>query len=288
MATSCGFESRRPHQDSLPDAPLALLNAAAQDAVVSGANLAPRCCGLRDEQAMSIDTLQIPVQPEPFEFELQHFAQSLRNGGLVNIVALGSSTTAGEGGIAPYPSRLQALLTDQYSTVAINVINRGIGGQEAPAELERMRVDVIDQKPSLVIWQVGTNAVWQPADQHPPTFDATTDAIQEGLSLLLATNTTDVILMDLQYVPALLTPAKRVVAKRMVIAIGEIARKTRVNVFRRFALMKAWHQIEGISFDRMVDPGDQARLHDSDWATARMSQTLKDQIVSAVGRTPAI
>ena len=237
---------------------------------------------------MSIDISQIPVQPEPFEFDLKHFARALRPGNLVNVVALGSSTTAGEGGIAPYPSRLQALLTAQYSTVTINVINRGVGGEEAPAELKRMPIDVIDQKPSLVIWQVGTNAVWQPADQHPPTFDATIDAIQEGVRQLLATDATDVILMDLQYVPAVLTSAKRPVADRMVAAIRDIARKAGVNVFRRFALMEAWHEVEGISFDRMVDLTDQYRLHDSDWATARLSQTLMDQIASVVKRSPTV
>jgi hypothetical protein len=80
--------------------------------------------------------------------------------------------------------------------------------------------------------------------------------------------------MDLQYVPALLTPAKRDPANKMVDAIGEEATEPRVNVFRRFALMKGWHEVELISFDRMVDASDVDRLHDSDWATQRLTRAL--------------
>ena len=73
--------------------------------------------------------------------------------------------------------------------------------------------------------------------------------------------------MDLQYVPAVLTPAKKDKAIAMVKAIGELARLDGVNVFRRFAFMKGMHEVEQVSFDRMVDPADEHRLHDSDWAT---------------------
>jgi hypothetical protein len=71
----------------------------------------------------------------------------------------------------------------------------------------------------------------------------------------------------------------------MVDAIGKAARQAGVNVFRRFALMKGWHDVEPISSDRMVDAFDVDRLHDSDWTTQRLTQALKDQIVSAVATT---
>ena len=43
----------------------------------------------------------------------------------------------------------------------IDVLNRGIGGQEAIEELLRFDPDVFAEEPSLVIWQVGTNAVFR-------------------------------------------------------------------------------------------------------------------------------
>jgi lysophospholipase L1-like esterase len=228
---------------------------------------------------------QIPYQRVPFEFGLPHFADALDRK-QAKIVAIGSSTTAGEGGIAPYPSRLLSMLRDRHGGVGFDVTNRGVGGEEAPKERERFERDVFPLAPDLVIWQVGTNAVWQRPDQDPkpPTFDQTTDAIAAGIDELKQRTSADVVMMDLQYVPAVVTPAKIDTAIAMVEAIGRIAHEKGVSVFRRFALMKGWHKVEKISFDRMVDPGDWERLHASEWATNRVSQELTDAIGDAVAK----
>jgi lysophospholipase L1-like esterase len=232
---------------------------------------------------MDSDPSQIPVVPIPFEHGLTHFAQSL-TAGQARIVAIGSSTTAGEGNIKAYPERLLSFLEAQYSAAAITMVNKGLSGQEAPSELQRFDADVIAEKPELVIWQVGTNAVWQSPDQNPPSFDETIGAIRDGLVKLRDQTQADVILMDLQYVPAVLTPAKKDKAIAMVEAISELARDAGVNVFRRFAFMKGLYQVEQVSFDRMVDPTDNDRLHDSDWATQRVTWAVKLAIVGGVNK----
>jgi lysophospholipase L1-like esterase len=234
---------------------------------------------------MDSDPSLIPVVPIPFEHGLTHFAQSL-TGGQAKIVAIGSSTTAGEGDIKAYPERLRSFLQDQYPNAEITMVNKGIKGQEAPIELQRFDTDVIAENPDLVIWQVGTNAVWQSPDQNPPppSFDETTSAIRDGLVELRKETQADVILMDLQYVPALLTPAKKDKAIAMVEAISELARDAGVSVFRRFAFMKGLYQVEQASFDRMVDPTDDSRLHDSDWATNRVAWAVKLAIVGGVDK----
>jgi hypothetical protein len=94
------------------------------------------------------------------QYPLSHLAQGLRGTGEIKIVAIGSSSTAGEGGIVPYPSRLEAALKTRFTNPAISVLNKGIGGQEAPEELKRFESDIFDQAPLLTIWQVGTNAVF--------------------------------------------------------------------------------------------------------------------------------
>jgi lysophospholipase L1-like esterase len=233
---------------------------------------------------MDSDPSQIPVLPIPFEYGLTHFAQSLTRG-QAKIVAIGSSTTHGEGDIKPYPERLKSLLEaePEYQTVKFTMVNKGINGEEAPIELERFGTDVIAEKPDLVIWQVGTNAVWQSPDQNPPSFDATAKAIRDGLVKLRdEAQAADVILMDLQYLPAVLTPAKKDKAIAMVGVISELARNAEVNVFRRFAFMKGLHEVERASFDRMVDPTDETRLHQSDWVTDRMAWAVKLAIVDGV------
>ena len=228
----------------------------------------------------------IPVGPIPFEHGLPHFARSLIRG-KPKIIAIGSSTTAGEGNIRPYPDRLLSLLQIPYPNAGITMVNKGIGGQEAPIELKRFDIDVIAENPDLVIWQVGTNAIWQSPDLKPPppTFDDTTKAISDGLIKLRDETQADVILMDLQYLPGVLTPAKKDKAIAMVKAISELAADANgVNVFRRFAFMEGLHEIEGVSFDRMVDSGDEARLHQSDWVTDRVTRALKDAIVGGVDK----
>jgi lysophospholipase L1-like esterase len=233
---------------------------------------------------MDSDPSRIPVEPIPFDYGLTHFALSL--GGRAKIVAIGSSSTVGHGTIRPYPERLLSFLQAQYPNAKITMVNQGIGGQEAPLEFQRFDTDVIAEKPDLVIWQVGTNAIWQSpsAKPPPPSFDETTSAIREGLVKLRNQTQADVILMDLQYVPAVLTPAKKEKAIAMVKAISELARDAGVNVFRRFAFMKGLYEVEQVSFDRMVDPTDNDRLHDSDWATHRVAWAVKLAIVGGVDK----
>ena len=235
---------------------------------------------------MDSDPSQIPVVPIPFGYGLPHFAQSLARGH-AKIVAIGSSTTAGRGDIAAYPGRLLSFLQNEYPKANIAMVNKGISGQEAPIEFQRFDTDVVAEKPDLVIWQVGTNAIWQSPDQNPPSFDETTSAIRDGLVKLRNQTQADVILMDLQCVPAVLTPAKKDKAIAMVEAISKLARDAGVNVFRRFAFMTGLHQVEQVSFDRMVDPTDEHRLHDSEWGTHRLAWAVKLAIVGGVGKARA-
>jgi GDSL-like lipase/acylhydrolase family protein len=235
---------------------------------------------------MDGDPSRIPVEPIPFEHGLFHFAEGLTRE-RARIVAIGSSSTAGEGNVKPYPPRLKSFLEDRYPNARITVANRGASGQEAPAELARFDDDVIAEKPHLVIWQVGTNAVWQPADQHPPSIDETKAAIREGLVRLRNETQADVILMDLQYLPAVLTPAKQANASAMVKSISELARDAGVNVFRRFAFMKSILQVEHVSFDRMTNPDDEHRLHQSDWVTNRVAWAMKLAIAGGVDKANA-
>jgi hypothetical protein len=132
---------------------------------------------------------------------LPHFGKALKGSDDVAIVAIGSSSTEGDGATnkaASYPSRLNDALSSRLGRPDIKVLNLGIGGQEAPDEAARFKKDVIANKPSLVIWQVGTNAAWK--DYF---LTDVSDAIIRGLEHLSGLPM-DVILMNLQYAPAVL------------------------------------------------------------------------------------
>jgi hypothetical protein len=235
---------------------------------------------------------QIPVQPAPFECDLRNLAAAIAGTDAVKIVALGSSTMEGEGGIVAFPYRLEAALRQTYQDRhpnqrrMIDVINRGIGGEEAPKELKRMDRDVFAENPCLVIWQVGTNAVWQ-KDADTPTAEQTISALCDGVDRFRTAGGIDIVLMDPQCTPAMLTPKLLSATNAMVSAIAAVATEKQVNLFRRFELMKAWHEVEHVSFDRMVDPTDRDRLHDSDWVTQKLAGVLNQLIWDKLDKAAA-
>jgi hypothetical protein len=106
----------------------------------------------------------IPAKPTPFKHRMGHLAACAAGGRAIKIVAIGSSTTVGEGGIVSYPQRLEFALRAHYPGRHVDVLNRGVGGEEAPAEADRMQRDVIVENPCAVIWRVGINGVWQKQD----------------------------------------------------------------------------------------------------------------------------
>src|SRR5258705_10649607 len=79
----------------------------------------------------------------------------------VTIMALGSSSTAGAGASTPeatYPARLEVELRSRFPGVAITVLNRGVNGEEAADMLARFDQAAADDKPDVVLWQVGTKS----------------------------------------------------------------------------------------------------------------------------------
>jgi hypothetical protein len=87
--------------------------------------------------------------------------------------------------------------------------------------------------------------------------------------------------MDLQFAPAIVRPEKIAASRDMVARIADVAASAGVNVFHRFALMQYWYEIDGISHDRMTDPTDPDRLHQSDSSTSGVAQMLCDAVVDA-------
>jgi acyl-CoA thioesterase I len=214
-----------------------------------------------------------PCDPHPdlvgFKFPLRHLKEALKRKRKVKIVAIGSSSTAGADGILPYPPRLEMLLREVFYGRMIDILNRGIGGQEAPEELSRFESDVIGEAPALVIWQVGTNAVYRKEDYN---FDDVTAAIAAGLDWL-ADLPTDVVLMDLQYTRALVDPPGKLdLSNQMVSLISAVAGGKGINVFKRFALMQRWVRA-GVPIEEL-DDGAEAQLHTGDWATNCVTQAL--------------
>ena len=207
-----------------------------------------------------------------FRHRLPHLKAALHSNRKVRIVAIGSSSTAGVEPVLPYPPRLEMLLRKKFFGRMIDVVNRGISGQEAPEELSRFQTDVFDEMPVLVIWQVGTNAIF-----HDYNRDEVAAAIEFGLQWL-AGLPADVVLMDLQYTQAMVDKIEA--SKDMVSRISSAGDKANVNVFRRFALMKRWVD-DQIPIGCLED-GASSHLHTGEWATDCTTRALFAAIERAV------
>jgi lysophospholipase L1-like esterase len=207
---------------------------------------------------------------------LPHVAGKLAAGEPVVIVAFGSSSTVGYGTTSPeytYPNRLAEQLHRQYPGADITVINRGQGGEDAPEMMKRLQTAVLDMKPDLVIWQVGTNAVLRNLD---PT--ETAKLVEEGIARIQAAGA-DLVLVDPQYSPKVNEHAES--TSQMVKLLGKVAELRHVGIFPRFQVMRAWHEKQAIPIDNFVISDG---LHMNDWGYACFAQLLGDDIIKSVGQ----
>ncbi len=77
----------------------------------------------------------------------------------LTIIAFGSSSTQGVGASSPaaaYPNRLQGELQATLAPLAVTVLNRGIGGEDADDMMKRLP-GIITERPDMIVWQTGTN-----------------------------------------------------------------------------------------------------------------------------------
>ena len=207
---------------------------------------------------------------------LPHVASKLASGEPVVIVAFGSSSTVGYGTTSPeftYPNRLAAQLHRQYPSADITVVNRGQGGEDAPEMMKRLQVAVLDMKPDLVIWQVGTNAVLRNLDPAE-----TAKLVEDGIARIQAAGA-DLVLVDPQYSPRINERAES--AGRMVKLLGRVAELRHVGFFPRFEVMREWHEKQAIPIDNFVIADG---LHMTDWGYACFAQLLGDDIIKSVGQ----
>jgi lysophospholipase L1-like esterase len=206
---------------------------------------------------------------------LLHMARRVAAGGPLTIVALGSSSTAGAGASSPaasYPSRLAVELKTLFPDLAVTVINRGVNGEEAAEMLARFEQSGATDKPDVVLWQIGTNSVLR--DRPLVHYE---ELIQRGLARMKAVGA-DVVLIDPQFAPKVLAKPE---AADMVSLIAAAATKRGVDLFPRFAIMRAWHEDEAIPFEGFLAPD---QLHMNDWGYACLAKLVGTALAESATR----
>jgi acyl-CoA thioesterase-1 len=170
-----------------------------------------------------------------------------------------------------YPAQLQMGLQKALPSIGVDVVSRGIGGQDFEGMASRMRVEMMPNMPSLVIWQTGTNA----AMHHMPleSFD---QRLRAGIGLGKSLGA-DFVLMSLQYAPAVVALPDEEEYERV---MARVAKDVGAGLFRRYDIMRSWYD-DGMPYAEFVQLDG---LHLNDFGQKCIGQLLTKSILAALTR----
>lgn len=231
-------------------------------------------------QSSAATRLDCPANPELAHLSkpLAKFSARLRHEEDIKILAIGSSSTAGTGASKTeftYPSRLANELHLLLPKAKVKVLNHGVGGEDAQQMLPRLDRDLANEKPDLVLWQVGTNALLTETG-----IEAQAPLIRDGLRMIRAAGA-DAILIDPQYAPRVLRDPD---ARPMVTLLAKLGEEAGVPVFRRFALMEYWHEAREVAFSDILAPD---LFHMNDWSYGCFARNLAIALAASAEPLPA-
>jgi lysophospholipase L1-like esterase len=192
----------------------------------------------------------------------------------LRILTIGSSATESYGVSNPahaYPAQLRMGLQKALPGIDIDVVSRGIAAQDVEEMAARMRVEMMPNLPSLVVWQTGTIA----AMHHRPleTFE---QRLRAGIALGKSLGA-DFVLMSLQYAPAVVALSDEEEYERV---MARVARDLDIGLFRRYDIMRSWYD-DGMPYAQFVQLDG---LHLNDFGQKCIGQLLTKSILTALTR----
>jgi formylglycine-generating enzyme required for sulfatase activity/lysophospholipase L1-like esterase len=216
------------------------------------------------------------VAGDLFRLPLRALSRAVRAKRQVRVLAIGSSSTAGVGASsssATYIAKLETSLEGSLQGMDFDVVGRGLSGEVAQGAADRMKHEVEETKPDLVVWELGTND----ALRHV-SLDKFKACVKTTLAWL-AENKIDVVLIDPQYGKALTTDTYY---EQMVGAVAEVAREARVLLVARFEAMRELQHERGDLFYLSSD-----QLHPNDRGHRCMAEQLARTIVGGLMQADA-
>lgn len=170
------------------------------------------------------------TRPKPAT--LKSLPQALATDDTLTVLALGSAAYE-EGPFAQdesYPDQLSAYLRSVFKDQRVELVSRNVSGEVARDAGARIRAEIAETRPDLVVWQAGTVDALARVDlnEFETAFTETLDWLeQHGI---------DVVLVDPRYVPGLADdPAYR----RIVGAIWYYASTRDIPLVRRYDMMRS-------------------------------------------------
>lgn len=220
---------------------------------------------------MSTDCRSAKIAGDQFRRPLRGLRRAIREHREPRVLAIGSSSTVGVGASKPanaYIAKLETNLEATFSGRDFAVVGKGMSGEVAEGQSARMKATVLEVKPDLVVWQVGTNDAIRHVD-----LDAFKSCLRRTLAWL-QNHQYDVVLIDPQFSEEL---NKDGFYGRVVAAIAEIARERQVLLVDRFEAMRELSKARGDGFYLASD-----NLHLNDNGHRCMAEQLSRAIVAGV------
>ena len=202
---------------------------------------------------------------------LRVLSRAVRSKASVRVLAIGSSSTVGVGASSPsatYVARLETSLEGSLKGMDFDVIGRGLSGEEAQGAADRMKREVEETKPDVVVWQVGTNDALRHVD-----IERFKNCIKTTLAWL-AEHKIDVVLVNPQFGEKLISDARY---EQMVQAVAEVAREAHVLLVDRFEAMRELQHERGDTFYLSPD-----NLHLNDRGYRCMAEQLARAMVGGL------
>ncbi len=213
-----------------------------------------------------------PEELARFQMPLPALKRTVAAEKRLHIVALGSSSTSGTGASSAekrYPRQMAKTLRQKLTNIKIRVDNYGKGGALAAHMLKRIKLKIINQTPTLVIWQTGVNDAIRkvPLEKFRKT-------VRDGIELLQS-RSIDVVLVDPQYFPG---QKKFADYHKYIAVMADIAKEQQVPVLRRYDLMK--YLVTSAQYE-VADLLAKDRFHLNDTSYACLGRVLGIALVRA-------
>src|SRR5215510_15951292 len=232
---------------------------------------------LTEVAAPKLEAAAAPINPSPpkaassLSQQLPRLGRALRETHTAKVLAIGSSSTVGVGASSPartYTARLEVDLEKALAGTDFDVVTHGLGGEVAQGAADRMKREVEEVKPDLVIWQVGTNDAFRHV-----AMDGFKNCLKKTLAWLKQQQI-DVILVNPQYGDVLVKDAYY---GEVVAAIAEVAQDAQVLLVDRFEAMRKLQHERGDRFYMSTD-----NLHMNDEGYRCPAEQLAGTIISAL------
>src|SRR4051794_323739 len=231
----------------------AVLGVAVAATSASGAASPGQSPGHATEQAAEHPACGVPPEVVEGAPSLPNLAAAIRHKKPVRILVIGGASTKGAAAGAPenaYPSRLQVALQKQFPDVPITVVNQGMPRQTARQMVRRFPVELSEDEPTLIIWEVGISDAVRGVD-----LDEFASALQAGIDLT-KNRAIDLMLIDMQFSRRTTTVID---FDRYLDTIRRVGELNGIYVFPRFAVMRNWSDEKVFDYDD-VPESERAKL----------------------------